>query len=243
MSDYTEALDKEGWSKHYNVELLEKIVKSIEDNNVQVWAEEMCNIVGSGESCLEIGCGSGATSLWLAKNNRKVTALDYTESSIALIEETSERLGLDVNAVLADATIELPFKEKEFGYIFQVGLLEHFSTEKQIELLKLWSKYCKTMVSMIPNASSVPYRLGKEIKENAGTWAYGLETPKHSLASEFTEAGIKVEKEYTIGTDWALRFLDKKHPLRKMFEKMLKNNINLDEYMQGYLLVTIGRCE
>ena len=95
---------------------------------------------------------------------------------------------------------------------------------------------------MIPNASSVPYRVGKQIMEENGTWEYGFEKPRHSLANEFIKAGITNVREYTIGTEWALNFLPKKHYVRKYYEKLLKDGYNLDEMMQGYLLVTIGEC-
>lgn len=94
---------------------------------------------------------------------------------------------------------------------------------------------------MIPNASSVPYRVGKKIMEENGKWEYGLEVPKHSLALEVTLAGIQVEREYTIGTEWAARFLPETHYLKKCIEKLMRE-VNLDEDMQGYLLVTIGNC-
>ncbi len=96
---------------------------------------------------------------------------------------------------------------------------------------------------MIPNASSVAYRTGKKILETSGKWAYGLEIPKHSMAMEFTLAGIEVEKEYTIGSDWALKFLPRWHFLRRTMSKLKKIGINPDEYMQGYLLVTIGKVK
>ena len=98
------------------------------------------------------------------------------------------------------------------------------------------------MISMIPNASSVPYRVGKKIMEDNKTWEYGLEIPRHSLANEFVAAGIKNVKEYTIGTEWALSFLPKKHYVRKYYERLMKDGYNLDDIMQGYLLVTIGCC-
>ena len=97
------------------------------------------------------------------------------------------------------------------------------------------------MISMIPNAASIPYRVGKQIREKNGTWEYGLEIPKHSFAEEFSKAGIEVVKEYTIGTKSALSFLPKKHYIRKFFEKLRKEGYNLEKYMQGYLLVTIGK--
>ena len=242
MSDYSKALDKEGWSEHYNIESLDNVVCSIQSGNVSVWSNELLAIC-SGKSCLEIGCGTGISSLWLAKNGCNVTALDYTDASVELVKTAAAKLNLNnVNVINCDATKELPFKEKQFDYIFQAGLLEHFETEEQVRLLRNWSKYGRYMISMIPNASSIPYRVGKQIMEQEGTWTYGLEIPKHSFSEEFTKAGITIEQEYTIGTEWAMRFLSKKHYIHRFFNKLKKQGYNLDEFMQGYLLVTIGRC-
>lgn len=242
MGDYSKPLGNEGWSEYYNLNSLEQVINSIENGNVSIWTEELCKITSENAKCLEIGCGTGISSLWLSKHEREVTSLDYTESSIALVNAAAEKLNIALKTVQADATQELPFKKKEFDVIFQCGLLEHFSTEHQIELLKMWKGYCKQMISMIPNAASIPYRIGKQIMEASGTWGYGMEIPKHSLAKEFVLAGIEIEREYTIGTEWAMKFLPKYHYLRKVFNKLQKQGVNLDDLMQGYLLVTIGNC-
>ncbi len=244
MNDYSKPLDNAGWSAHYNFDNLNSVVDSITTANISIWSEELIKLTNESEKVLEIGCGSGVSSLWLAKHNRNVTALDYTESSVALVREAARKIGLSsLRVILADATKTLPFTDNEFDLAFQSGLLEHFSTEEQISLLKNWKHNCRRMVSMVPNASSIPYRLGKQLLEENGTWEYGLEIPKHSLAKEFTAAGITVEKEYTIGTEWALKFLPPKHYIRKIFVKMKKQGYDLDGFMQGYLLVTVGNCE
>lgn len=243
MDNLKQPLDNEGWSAHYNIESLNVVVNSIESGAVSVWSEELTKICSGGAKTLEIGCGTGISSLWLAKNGRSVTALDYTESSIELVKAAVERLNLnDVDVIHYDATKELPFEEKQFDYIFQAGLLEHFETEEQVRLLRNWAKYGKYMISMIPNAASIPYRVGKAILEENGEWEYGLEIPKHSFKEEFTRAGITVEKEYTIGTEWAQRFLPKRHYIKKLFSRLEKDGYSLEDLMQGYLLVTIGRC-
>lgn len=242
MADYTKPLSSEDWSKHYNISNLTDVIESIETGNVQIWAKELCSITTIGETCLEIGCGTGMSSLWLAKNNRKVTALDYTPSSIELARTAASKLNITLNTVCADATKELPFKNKEFDVIFQCGLLEHFTSEEQIDLLKNWKKYSSRIISMVPNSASISYRIGKLLLEKDEKWEYGLETPRHTLVQEFLLAGIKVEKEYTIGTEWALKFLPAKHYLKKTFEKIQNQGFNLDNMMQGYLLVTIGTC-
>ena len=242
MNDYSRPIGSEGWSKHYNINNLNGAIESINTGNVQVWATELCSIIPENKSCLEIGCGTGISSLWLAKHNRKVTALDYTESSTELVKKAAQKLNIKLNIVKADATENLPFSNSEFDVIFQCGLLEHFSSEQQVKLLSRWKKYCSKMVSMIPNAASIPYRIGKELLEKDGKWEYGLETPKHTLIKEFSLAGIEVEKEYTIGAEWALKFLPQRHRVRKCFEVLVKQGFDLENMMQGYLLVTIGRC-
>lgn len=243
MNEYNKALDQTGWSKHYNTKMLNEVVRRIDTGDVQVWAEELLKICPPKSKVLEIGCGTGISSLWLAKNGRCVTAIDYTEDSIELVREATRTLGINVNTVLCDAREVLPFNDKEFDYIFQAGLLEHFNTNDQIQLLENWAKYTKFMISMIPNSASLPYRIGKAIMEKNETWPYGLEIPKHSMAGEFSSASIKVMKEYSIGTKWAYGFLPKDHYVKEFFEKMASDGFDLDEFLQGYLIVTIGSCD
>lgn len=101
----SEALTNEGWLKLYNPLMLDNVVKSVETGNVSIWSKELLDICKEG-SVLEVGCGTGITSLCLAKHGVNVTALDYTESSVSLVKEAAKRLQLDnINVVLCDATI------------------------------------------------------------------------------------------------------------------------------------------
>ena len=139
--DYSKALDNEGWSAHYNIASLNSVTASIEMGEVSVWSEELIKICQEDTRTLEIGCGTGISSLWLAKNGRNVTALDYTESSVELVRAAAERLNLsNVDVIHCDATKELPFKEKQFDYIFQAGLLEHFGTEDINQGIAIYSE-------------------------------------------------------------------------------------------------------
>ncbi len=103
-------------------------------------------------------------------------------------------------------------------------------------------KYCRKMVSLIPNAHSLAYRLGKYIQEQNGTWIYGLEMPQASLREEFEKAGLKNIMEYSIGQEHSLTFLPQEHYLRAALEKFFKEwDLSCGtDIGQGYLLVTIG---
>ena len=96
------------------------------------------------------------------------------------------------------------------------------------------------MISIIPNAASLAYRVGKALMEESGTWEYGLELPQYSLYQEFFEAGFYVTREYTIGEAHALNFLPPSHYLHQALTRWQKENPCEDNCGQGYLLVTVG---
>ena len=244
MSD-KDALCKEQWGAIYNKDMYEQVVGAIMRDEVFCWTEELLNISKEGDKLCEVGCGSGQSAAYLQKYGRDVTALDYSEESVALVKAVNETLNLGMNVVCADATEPLPFGEKEFDYIYQCGLLEHFQGDARINLLKNWSRYTKHMISMIPNASSIAYRTGKAILEKHNLWQFGLELPQYSLSSEFEQAGITNIREYTIGAEHALMFLPDGHYLKIAMQKWLTECRELgieDLCGQGYLLVTIGDC-
>lgn len=165
MGKYEEALKKDEWGNLYNRQMCDRVIASVESENVYCWTQELLKISNEGDCMCEIGCGSGESAAYLQKYCRQVTALDYSEKCIELVEMVNKKMQLGMRVVCADACAALPFNEKEFDYIYQCGLLEHFQKEKRIELLKNWSRYTKHMISMIPNAGSIAYRTGKALME------------------------------------------------------------------------------
>jgi ubiquinone/menaquinone biosynthesis C-methylase UbiE len=231
--------DKE-WGSHYNINILDSVVHSVQHKNFSIQTQEMLSITKENDKVLEIGCGSGASSLALAAHNRKATALDYADECVSLVRSAAVSLGVALEVYHHDAMQTLPFCDNEFDVIFHAGLLEHFEIDDRIKLLANWSRVGKKMVSLVPNAASLAYRVGKADMERKGTWSYGLEIPIYSQHTEFTKAGLRVLQEYTIGASHALEFLSKWHPLRIVLRHWLKHNFCGDNCGQGYLLVTIG---
>lgn len=243
MAVYEKRLTKEEWGRFANKDMINDMLWAIENDTVSCWTKEILRLTKEGDKCLEIGCGTGQTVGYLAVNGRKVDAVDYSKDSITLVEELFKRLNIkDSRCICQDAVnTELPFKENEFDVIYSCGLLEHFEREERVVMLKKWKRFSKTMISMVPNSASLAYHMGKNMMEEAETWEYGKELPQNSLKDEFFEAGYSDIREYSIGSEHALNFLPKKHPLRKVLLKLIKSGINLDIYHQGYLLVTLGK--
>jgi len=238
--NYQSRLTADEWGNIHNPEQVDSLVGEIRKNQLYVQTQEILRVAKSGESTLEIGSGSGQASICLAMKGCKATALDFAQNCLDLTRDASKRLGVLVETVKADATMELPFAEDSFDCVFHAGLLEHFHKEERIMLLKKWRPFSKTMISMVPNAACVAYRTGKAIMEKNGTWAYGLEMPLYSQIEDFHNAGFKVTDEYSIGMEHALNFLPGRHYLRKALNKWIGENVCEDSCGQGYLLVTIG---
>lgn len=199
----------------------------------------MLKLTAEGDRVLEIGCGSGASTLALAMAGRRCAAVDYSEASLTLLDKAAGIVGCPVDSCVADAREPLPFDAESFDFVFQAGLLEHFEREERIRLLRLWKPLGKTMVSMIPNANSVPYRMGKAMQEAAGDWPYGMELPQPTMIPEFLEAGYQEVREHTVGLEAALTFLPEGHYMRAAFERWFREHDG-DLFGQGYLICTIG---
>lgn len=238
----TKPLSMEEWGNVYYEELLQDICNKVRVGFSNSWTAEMLKLTQPGMNVMEIGCGSGLTSLSLAREGRVVTAIDNNPGSINLVKKAAEVLGLSIRVLCLDATKELPFEQNEFDVTFQAGLLEHFTTDQQISMLSIWKKYGKQTVSLVPNAHSVAYHFGKYIMEKKGTWEFGRETPVNSLAGVYSAAGIKLTEEYSIGFDDAIAFLPKDHYMRIAMEKMAEE-VDPLEMDQGYLMVTMGVSE
>jgi len=219
------------------------IVDRIRCNHLTDWGQVMLLNTAHGEAVLEIGSGTGEISLHLAQAGRRVTALDYSVESLAFTQRAAADLGVSITTVHADATQILPFADDEFDCTWSSGLLEHFIADKRRSMLRDWARVTSgKLISLVPNAACVAYRVGKANQEEGGIWPYGLEMPILSLRDDYQAAGLSVIAEYSVGARHAIAFLPTDHPLRKALSDWMNSASTemLQECNQGYLLVTVG---
>jgi SAM-dependent methyltransferase len=73
----------------------------------------------------EVGCGTGQMSLYLARADRRVVALDLSRAALALGAAAARRYGVgDVHFVECDLT-RLPLREQVFDVVYCSGVLHH----------------------------------------------------------------------------------------------------------------------
>ena len=197
---------KDGKKKMQDMEVWDKIWKKFDfDANYRNTCEQLDSYYlieeyfgkRVGNKILEVGCGSGLTSLILAKRYKlKPTFLDASAESIKICKKNAKRLSIEAVCVMALAQ-ELPFKDNEFDIVLSGGLIEHLTPEDKLKAMQEMYRVSKNLVIVIvPNAHNVPYRIGKFWRELLGKWAFGDENPltKNELRSltEKSDAKIKV---------------------------------------------------
>ena len=86
-------------------------------------------IYPKGSRILEAGCGIGAQTEWLSKNNPEIsiTSVDISTASIEKARQRMESMGVK-NVEFQTANLyELPFSESIFDHVFVCFVLEHLN--------------------------------------------------------------------------------------------------------------------
>lgn len=233
-------LDSADWTAAHDI-IETGIIDQIRSNAfLNEWTAEMERLTTPGDSLLEIGCALGATSLYLGRRGRNVTGLDYSKRMCDSFLTAATELEINVQAICADILRPLPVPDNAFDVVWHAGVIEHFSNDEAQFIITENARVArKCVISMAPNAASIAYRIGKEYAERTGGWLAGEEHPKYTQIDMFANAGLTNIREYTIDTEFALRFLPD-GALRDVLAVIYRSLPTADDIHQGYLLVTIG---
>jgi ubiquinone/menaquinone biosynthesis C-methylase UbiE len=170
------------WDKFWssgNLDYINKITDELEKTSLP------------GKAILEIGAGSGSTSIVLAQMGGRVFCIDYSQNAVQLIKKNAVSAGAPVHCVKANA-FALPFKEESFDICFHQGFLEHFREPEG--LLSEQRRVLKTggiLLVDVPQAFSL-YTVKKKLLIAIGKWFAGWEKEftKWSLRKVLTRAGF-----------------------------------------------------
>lgn len=226
-------------------ETIERCARKVKENDMPEWINVPMRYSRPGDTVIELGSGQGVLSGMLAYKQRHTVLVDFSQQSLNFSRAMYEALNLQGKFHLADITKPLPIDSSSADVVWSSGVLEHFSDDKIVAILKESARISrKYIISIVPNANSIFYRIGKWKQEHEGTWKYGYEDPKYSMAGLFKRAGISNVHEYTIAPFHSINFLrdarlnEWAELVKRFFENVRPGE--LYRLNQGYLLVTVG---
>jgi ubiquinone/menaquinone biosynthesis C-methylase UbiE len=216
------------------------LATKIKSKQFPVWCDPLLKNSSNGQSMLELGSGTGELSAILGVYGRIPLLLDFSEESISFSKALFKELGIEGHFYCEDILEGIALKTSSVDWVWSSGLLEHFSDQQITDILKDSVRVCKKgIMSLVPNANSIFYRIGKFKMEQEGTWAYGKEMPKFTMINYFKLAGLKKIKEYSVGPYHSIRFWGQAEKEIKSFYDSLSSE-ELEKLNQGYLLFTYG---
>lgn len=83
---------------------------------------------------LDIGCGLGRHSVYMAENGFNVTALDLSEYGVCHLKKWADEKCLNINTVVSDI-LKLPFEDNSFDCIMAYNVIYHTDGEGFVQIV------------------------------------------------------------------------------------------------------------
>jgi SAM-dependent methyltransferase len=115
MYDLTYRLSKPGWER----DVVPPQVASLIMNS------------GSSARALDLGCGSGMASIFLAQHGLSVVGVDYSPKAIGLARQRAEQAGAAVDFRIADVT-RLDFLRDPYDVGLDIGCLHNLDRARRV---------------------------------------------------------------------------------------------------------------
>lgn len=237
-------LQKEIWKKHTSSITVDDINKAVlYPVEFQVEFSKFLSELAEKEVCqkvIEIGCEQGVITMLLDDFLDK-HLLDFNEDITSKLEMFTEKYNQSLNVHCQDM-FSMTFQNEEFDLIYNAGVIEHYSYDERVSLLKEYSRVLRKdglMVIAIPNHYSVPYRLAYLFHNYVlfgRFWPWPKELKILDMKNEIEELGLRFVERKVLAKKTAFKFWRPFSLIKLMFEY-------LDSYFdyEGYLTVIVIR--
>ncbi|WP_445957807.1 class I SAM-dependent methyltransferase [Yeosuana sp.] len=121
------------YNNSLNVQLFERLAYN--RNRIAPWLNSIRSLKGA--NILEIGCGTGISTLALSEQGANVTGIDVDEGALKVAKDRMKLAGLksDLHLMNADEINE-NFKTKKFDFIIYYAVLEHMTIKERLSSIK-----------------------------------------------------------------------------------------------------------
>jgi len=129
------------WEKYYKEMPLEEIPWQ------KAQADYFTKVIETGKVkpglTLDLGCGTGIKSIYLAKKGFKVIGVDISKTAIKYAKENARRAGTKIKFIVADATDLSFLKNKKFDFILDWANLHGIPSSKRKRYIREITKHTK----------------------------------------------------------------------------------------------------
>ncbi len=168
--------------------------------------------LNDGQHILELGCGWGSLSLWMAETlpNARITSVSNSHSQRDYIEAQAQARGLgNLRVITCDMNVFQP--DGQFDRVVSVEMFEHMSNWRTLlERVRTWVKPDGRVFIHIFTHRSTPYRFDhKDEADWIGKYFFtGGIMPSHGLITHFPDL-FEVEADWVWnGRHYELTALD-----------------------------------
>ena len=140
LDNLLEKRDSEWWNNFYSDK--EKPIpffKNIPDENLISYFDR--GLLKHGKA-LDIGCGNGRNSFYLAQRGLEVNGVDFSKTSIEWGRQMAKEQSLKVN-FLCQSIFEFENKPESFDFIYDSGCIHHIKPHRRNQYIKTILKYLK----------------------------------------------------------------------------------------------------
>lgn len=151
--------DSEHWNEIYKRRPLQEIAWEMEQPPA-----ELLELFEDGNlkrcPALDVGCGSGNYSIFLARKGFRVTAIDFSANALEIAMEKSKRAGVKIDFIKCDCREIAQKTPKKFGFILDYSLLHHLPFEET-------EKYAQQMAQLLTWGGKLLLVCYSELNEHA----------------------------------------------------------------------------
>lgn len=119
------------------------------------------NFLDSPNKILDIGCGVGTLSLYLASKGHRVYGVDISSNAIKSCQESAKKLGLKNKVHFRVMNFPNKIPNEKFDFILLIEVIEHLEND-HLALRKIYSLLNKGGIAIIstPSRNAPLYKLG-----------------------------------------------------------------------------------
>ena len=134
--------DREWWTKFYtNKEIQCPFFVNKPDENLVEFIDS--GIMYTEARILELGCGNGRNSIWLAEKGFEVDGIDFSASAIeSALHKIEMNKKLKVN-FYCESIFEHPYKENEYDLVYDCGCFHHISPHRRTSYIDILMRSLK----------------------------------------------------------------------------------------------------